>query len=116
MTDKQFWPALLAHWLIQRERDKTFYNDLDESTYICHAAERLARQQDTPADLQFMVAEALKESSLSQDGYGFCTPDECPKDDEDYDLSLVWNRPELRDGTPNDRRLLWLQEQVRDRA
>lgn len=102
--NKQFWQRLLHAWIIERDRAIRYGADTD--TYICWVAEDV---HDYGADF---VHDALKEDGLGFHGEGFAI-----NALETWDESThyrIWNRKDLATDnyTDNNRRYVWLCEQV----
>lgn len=95
MDDLEYWTRLLAAWKYARR--------VAGDTFICVVAKNIQ------LDLQ-PLKDALNRDKLTKQGWGFtilCEPDESDGS---------WQRPECREGSDDDRRLFWLEEQVRKYA
>lgn len=107
--NKDFWIKLLAEWEATRERRRQFCPGWkDGGLFICLIADGIHPYGDG------YVHEALQRDGLNTNGAGFCTIHYEYYDPDDIDYQNVWNRVELSgpEYNDNDRRLLWLKEQV----
>lgn len=102
--NKQGWLHLLRHWDMERVMQNALNAGVKESdTFICIVAGRLDR------NFRYAVGKALSVDKISPNGEGFKLPS-----DTDSPFARPWKRGKWSSPayTANDRRRLWLLEQV----